>query len=328
MKDTNLSIANPKVSVIIPVYNTEQFLSECLDSVINQTLKDIEIICINDGSTDNSLLILQQYAQRDSRIKVISQENKGVGFTRNKGMDLARGEFVIFIDPDDFYPDMDIIEVLYKNAVQHNVDIAGGEFASYRNGIIHQNYKGNLKKYLFEKEGLIDYRDFQFDYGWIRFIYRNKFLKKHNLKFPNYKRFQDPPFFCKAMHYAGKFYAIKKICYAYRTAYKTINWDDARVNGVLKGLKDNLILSKKYGYDELFKLSSYRLYFDYLPRIKKGLTFRNLILLIIDMLLADKKIILKPVLQNIFSIKNYTGKNNKKHKVITLFGIKLKIRRK
>ncbi len=330
----------PKVSVIIPVYNTEKYLRECLDSVLNQTLKEIEVICIDDGSTDNSLEILNKYAQKDSRVIVLTQKNIGVGKTRNKGIQISKGEFVIFIDPDDFYPDMDIVETLYNKAVENNVNIAGGEFASFKDGVISQNYSGNLSKYIFDREGIIDYRDFQFDYGWIRFIYKADFLRKHNLYFPNYKRFQDPPWFCKTMHCAGKFYAIKKRCYAYRTSHKSINWDAARVSGVLSGLRDNLLLARKYGYKDLFKLTSHRLYFDYKSRIESALTFQNRILLLKDIFLADKQLFvdeilnkvlkqqLKKILQNIFSITNTTNKNGNKYKVITFFGIKLKIRRK
>ena len=88
----------PKVSIIIPIYNTEKYLVECLDSVVNQTLKDIEIICIDDGSTDNSLAILKEYASKDDRIIVINKPNEGIGLTRNRGLCTATGEYVGFLD--------------------------------------------------------------------------------------------------------------------------------------------------------------------------------------------------------------------------------------
>ncbi len=91
----------PKVSIIVPVYNVEKYLSTCLDSLINQTLKDIEIICINDGSTDNSLNILNEYAQKDTRIIVINKENSGPGSCRNLGIEKATGEYIQFVDSDD-----------------------------------------------------------------------------------------------------------------------------------------------------------------------------------------------------------------------------------
>ena len=98
---------SPKVSVIIPVYNASAHLEICLDSVVHQTLQDIEIICVNDGSVDNSAQILEQYAQADSRVRVITQENAGAGAARNRGLDAAQGEYLSFLDADDFFePDM------------------------------------------------------------------------------------------------------------------------------------------------------------------------------------------------------------------------------
>ncbi|WP_225369762.1 glycosyltransferase family 2 protein [Methanobrevibacter arboriphilus] len=85
-----------KISVIIPVYNVEKYLEQCLDSVINQSLEDIEVICINDGSTDNSLEILDEYAKKDNRIKIINKKNEGLGVARNIGMDYAKGKYIIF----------------------------------------------------------------------------------------------------------------------------------------------------------------------------------------------------------------------------------------
>ena len=110
----------PKISVIIPVYNVEKYLRECLDSVINQTLKDIEIICINDGSTDKSLEILQEYENKDNRFILISQFNQGQGNARNIGLNISRGEYVLFLDPDDYYTDNTAFEKLYSCAIENN----------------------------------------------------------------------------------------------------------------------------------------------------------------------------------------------------------------
>ena len=93
----------PKVSVIIPVYNSANYLSQCLDSILNQTLKEIEIICVDDGSTDDSLSILNKYSKLDNRIKILKQNNKGGGIARNYGMSIAKGEYLIFLDSDDFF---------------------------------------------------------------------------------------------------------------------------------------------------------------------------------------------------------------------------------
>lgn len=106
----------PKISVIIPVYNVENYLKECLDSIINQTLSDIEIICVDDGSTDSSLNILREYAEKDSRIKIIQQENQYAGVARNNGMMIATGEYLHFMDSDDYLFDTNVYEKMYEIA--------------------------------------------------------------------------------------------------------------------------------------------------------------------------------------------------------------------
>ena len=114
-----------KISVIIPVYNVELYLKECLDSVINQTLKDIEIICIDDNSTDNSYNILLEYQKIDNRIKIIKhKENLGLGPARNSGIRKAKGEYIYFIDSDD-YISTNYINSLYESAIKYNADIVG-----------------------------------------------------------------------------------------------------------------------------------------------------------------------------------------------------------
>lgn len=110
-----------KVSVVIPVYNVENYLEECLDSIINQTLKDIEIICINDGSTDASIDILEKYAKADSRIQIFNQNNSGLSAARNRGIELSKGEFVYFIDSDD-YLDLNALKELYDLSVKYGTD--------------------------------------------------------------------------------------------------------------------------------------------------------------------------------------------------------------
>lgn len=117
-----------KVSIIIPVYNTENYLKKCLDSVVNQTLEDIEIICINDGSTDRSLGILNDYAQKYSKIIVINQENKGVSEARNEGIEKASGEYIMFLDSDDYFQPQ-ACETAYNSVNSSDYDL--GIFGHY-----------------------------------------------------------------------------------------------------------------------------------------------------------------------------------------------------
>ena len=94
--------SNITISIIIPIYNVEKYLSECLESIINQSYKNLEIICVNDGSTDKSLIIIKEYEKKDKRIKVISHNNKGISATKNEGLKIATGDYITFIAPDDF----------------------------------------------------------------------------------------------------------------------------------------------------------------------------------------------------------------------------------
>ena len=109
---------NPKVSIIVPVYNVEKYLDRCMDSLLNQTLKDIEIIMVDDGSPDNSPVMCDRYAEKDNRVKVIHKKNGGLGLARNSGLEIAEGEYVAFVDSDDFV-DIVAFEKLYKAAVDN-----------------------------------------------------------------------------------------------------------------------------------------------------------------------------------------------------------------
>lgn len=113
----------PKLSIVVPVYNVERYLRQCLDSLINQTLDDIEIILVNDGSTDGSTAMLEQYAERDKRIILINKPNSGYGHTMNTGFDRATGDYIGILESDDF-ADVEMFETLYKTATQHDLDIA------------------------------------------------------------------------------------------------------------------------------------------------------------------------------------------------------------
>ena len=148
----------PKVSVIIPVYNVDQYLSQCLDSVVNQTLEDIEIICVDDGSTDNSLKILMEYAEKDSRVIVLRQQNKGAGVARNYGMNIAKGKYFSFLDSDDFFSETLLMDSVQK-AEADDADIVVYRFEKYNQ--LHQSYTSC--EYAFHKEwwpnGIFNKRD-------------------------------------------------------------------------------------------------------------------------------------------------------------------------
>ena len=128
-----------KISVIIPVYNTGKFLEKCLESVIKQSLKEIEIICVNDGSTDNSLEILQDFAKKDKRIVVVNQKNRGASPTRNKGLKATKGKYIYFIDSDDYLEERTMLEEIYNKCEENDLDMVVFDY---------YNDFGNRKEYV------------------------------------------------------------------------------------------------------------------------------------------------------------------------------------
>ena len=215
-----------KVTVIIPVYNMGKFVAECLDSVLGQTLKEIEVICVDDGSTDDSPTVLAAYAAKDSRVKVITQANQGVSAARNSALDAAVGEFVIFMDPDDWYCDADALRTLYIEAVANKVKICGGEIVEMLDrNTVKPLPPGYVPSYRYRRGGFFEFSEYQY-FGWYtRFIFDRVMLEENGIRFPPYARYQDPPFLVRAMIAAGRFYALKRVFYAVRVEHKTINWN-------------------------------------------------------------------------------------------------------
>lgn len=241
-----------KISVIIPIYNMSKHLEECLDSILVQTLKDIEIICINDGSTDSSQEILQRYKKEHGNIVIVYQENQGPGSARNVAIDLALGEYIAFMDADDYYPKNDVLEKLYFCAKQNNVAICGGSLVLEREGQYIKKEDSLRGGYSFKHECLVDYRDYQFVFGYTRFIYQTVLLRKYQIKFPAYRGFEDPPFMAKAMIYAKTFYAMSKNVYVYRGTDKIALYDKFDiVNDIAKGLDDILKISLEGHFQNL-----------------------------------------------------------------------------
>ena len=211
-----------KVSVIVAVYNTERFLKQCMDSIVNQTLRDIEIICVNDGSTDDSLMILNKYAESDDRVQVYTKENEGLGgaSARNYGLERAQGEYISILDSDDFF-ELDMLEKAVKRAESTNADIVvfGGYEYDERNGNTY-----TVASILGEKEipdiEVFSYHDcaddiYQLTQGmaWNK-LFRKSFLKKHGLRFQKVKYTDDAYFTFAHMALANRITVLKEyLCY-------------------------------------------------------------------------------------------------------------------
>ncbi len=209
----NNNEAFPAVSVIVPVYNTEKYITRCLNSILTQTFTDIEIIVINDGSTDKSADIIKQLADEDSRIKIIEQINQKQGAARNRGLEAARGKFITFVDADDWI-DIDYIEKLYNCINKHNTDIAAasvvrikpsGKFKRYSNYKEETFYTGfnNLTKTLkvpshWQVWGI---------------LYKREILDK--LRFEENVYYEDPEFLTKALYNTKTLITVPGVKYYY-----------------------------------------------------------------------------------------------------------------
>jgi len=214
----------PKVSIIIPIYNVEQYLHECLDSVVAQTLKDIEVICVNDGSTDGSLGILEEYAQKDCRIKVISKPNSGYGHTMNVGLENATGEYIGIVESDDFVKE-DMYVSLYSLAKEHDADIIKADFYRFKvnnNGklILEYNDLSHGKKEYYNRvldpaENIVIFRFIMNTWSG---IYKKAFLDHYHIRHNETPgaSFQDNGFFFQTFCQASKIFFVDKPFYMNR----------------------------------------------------------------------------------------------------------------
>lgn len=263
-------MGQPKVSVIMPVYNAEKYLQESLNSITKQTLREIEIICVNDGSTDGTKKILEAAEKKDSRIKAIHQENQGAGPSRNAGIKAAIGQYVAFMDADDWFPNECTLEVMFNLASEHAALVCGGSLLNYSAGKTTRAASGGIS-YFFEKEGWVAFKDFQQDYYYQRFIFDRKMLVDNDIFFPNYRRYQDPPFFLKAMITAEKFYAMTQDTYVYRVDAAHVNWTEQKVNDLLCALTDELMLTSSAQLADLhYRVANKVLNSDFYHKIIEG----------------------------------------------------------
>lgn len=207
------------ISVLMPIYNAEPTLRQALDSVVNQTLKDIEIICINDGSTDSSPAIIREYIAKDKRIKIIDKKNSGYGDSMNQGLSKAAGEYIAILEPDDFY-EPDMLQTLYDVAKKNDLDVIKADFYQYntvkdsskRYGLIPQNkvnkiLSGKDVEFVYERQPSI----------WSA-IYRRRFLLDNDIKFQTTPgaSYQDTSFNFKAFASAKRAMFINRPVIYYR----------------------------------------------------------------------------------------------------------------
>ena len=246
----------PRISVMIPVYNAKDFLEDSIGSLLNQTFEDFELLCVNDGSKDNSLEILNDFAKKDSRVKVIDKENGGCGSARNRALDEARGDYIYFFDPDDKIP-LNTFEEAYKSAISNDSDMVVFKANVFNDveGINNKQVYFNYARF-FKGKNL---NHFTFDYTYEKSIvlnnslapwsklYKKEFLDAYDdFRFDMGIAFDDVPFHVKSVLRAKKISYINKVLYHYRidnpnsiNSTSTSGFDIFKIFDIVEGILVN-----------------------------------------------------------------------------------------
>lgn len=258
----------PAISVIVPIYNVEDYVVKCVDSILNQTLRDLEIILVDDGSTDNSGKICDEYLTKDDRVKVIHKKNGGLSDARNAGLDVCKGEYIGFVDGDD-YIDEDMYEMLYKNIINYDADISMCRFRRIYNNRIDDNGR-DLIRYTKDKKEIIE----ELYCGSIGISVCSKLYKRNifsNLRFFYGKTYEDVYITLHTVENATKVVFDYKSKYNYILRENSIT-EKKEYNEKIKEeinayLYNHSIICDKY--PELIEVSEYRLWWVYRMTIER-----------------------------------------------------------
>lgn len=254
-----------EISVIVPVYNVENFLEECLDSIVNQTFDDIEIICINDGSTDKSLDILNQYAQNDNRFTIVSQENAGHAVATNRGIKLAKGKYLYLMDSDDVL-ELIALEETYNFCEERDLDFVIFQAMNY---VVDEDryYKSEIyslnKLYKLVEENIFNFNDLGeiiFDIPvtpWSK-LYKTSFIKESGALFPEGLVFDDNVFFFEILFNAKRIAVLPKYLFTRRWyTYSSTTSGDKRFLDSIDINNITIDLFKEYGLFNQYKEQLY-----------------------------------------------------------------------
>ena len=266
---------NIKVSIITPVYNVDKYLEECIESILKQDYRNIELILVDDGSTDNSKEIIKRYAKIDNRIKAVFQKNMGAPTARNKGIELATGEYILFFDSDDVLEE-NIISEMVSKIEQDNADLLIGNFIE-----IDENSKKLSDKIFFREEKTIndsiikECSLFQPVPG--NKLYKKEIIKNNNLRFADVKIAQDLNFYIKYLLFIKKVTCINKFVYKYRIIQGSISRTySMKILDITNSFEDvKKLYIKENKIEQYNKYISIVELIGYTSQIKKAIYFKN-----------------------------------------------------
>ncbi len=241
-----------KISIIIPTYNVEEKIIDCLDSIFRQTEKQVEVICVDDGSSDLTVDVINAYASGHRNVKLIEQSHEGAGAARNIGIEMASGEYISFLDADDRYYQADALEKMIKACSNQNLMVCGSLLVNTIDG--EQKYIDIFPgvKFVSGKGKIVSFNEYQNDFYYQCFLYKRSLFSDKELRFPKYLRYQDPPLFLKIMLTVKQFWVEPVYLYEYCYS-ENINKDVNSINDVLKGIRDNLKIAVNNDYHILFQ---------------------------------------------------------------------------
>lgn len=240
-----------KISVIMPVYNKQEYVSETLQSIENQTLTDIEVICVDDGSTDNSIDIIENF-NNSFKLKILKQDNSGPGIARNKGLEIANGEYIAFLDADDLFEDSQALEKMYNLAKSTNADMVSANLNRGDTGEIR--YRSYYTKF-YEEQMVIKPDDYEVPFYFGKNIFKNSFLRKNEITFPNLEMGEDPVFLAEILAKVAEIPCLPLDFYYYRIS-ETLGLEKMdtpqKKKDYIKHFKDTLTILKNEEYNQMF----------------------------------------------------------------------------
>lgn len=290
----------PKISIIMTTYNVDKTIEKSISSVFEQTLRELELICIDGDSTDGTCNRIKEYARKETRIKLFRQTRPSLGAAKNQGIESATGKFITFLDADDYYVDKQSLEKMYNACIKENVKVCGALRSTvFSDGTV---VKENLHRS--DCEGnpqgkIIRYADKQYDYHFHSYIYDREMIINSDARFAEAKAYDDTHFFIRAMLKAEVFLVIPVELYRYRCG-PAYDWGMERANDAMKSLTDQLVISSENNLARLHWLTVQRINYEYGHIFEKNIRLGDITLLR-DLILANEYVnpeLLRQVTEN------------------------------
>ena len=267
MLDTNIPFTDAKeypfVSVIMTTYNAEEYIRESIESALVQDIGNLEILCVDGNSTDDTLRIIRDFMEKDSRVRLIFQERPGIGAAKNYGIENAHGKYITFLDADDYYVDSTAIRRMYQACETEAVKVCGAlRSVLFMDGRIereplHRNDCRNRTSAVH-----LRYRERQYDYHFHSYLYDREMILHSDARFAEVRAYDDTHFFIRAMLQADVFCVVPVELYRYRCG-PAYDWGMERANDAILALIDQLQLTREEGLKELHWLTLQRINYEY-----------------------------------------------------------------